>query len=127
MTCALTSRIHSAFPNAIRCVDSCSNGVAAYFRAFLPPLPASASQFSFISLLLFSLHSPSFPHVSHIWRLTAYRNDFPKHPVCYYCNNTEGKGMNHKIIGRSRKNLVCITWEHRNQNNVGVFISKEEL
>lgn len=127
MTCAWTSRIHSTFPKAIRCVDFCSHGVAPHFPSFLPLLPPSPSQFSFTSFLLFSLPSPSFHPVSHIWRLTAYRHDFPKHPVCYYYNNTEGKGMNHKIIDRSRKSLVCITWEHRTRNNAGVFISKEEL
>lgn len=127
MTCALTSRIHSTFLHAIRCVDSCSHEVAVHFLPFLPPLPTSASQFSFTSFLLFSLHSPSFPCVSNIWTLTPYRHDFPKLSVCYYYNNTEEKGMSRKVIGRWRKNLVCITWENSTQNNAEVFISKGEL
>lgn len=127
MTCAWTSRIHSTFCHAIRCVASCSHGVAAHFRCFLPPLPTSASQFSFTSFLLFSLHSSSFPRVSHIWTLTLYRHGFPKPPVCYYSNNTEWKGTNRKVIGRWRKNLVCITWEHRTQNNAEFFYFKGRI
>lgn len=106
-------------------VDSWSPWGSCPF-ASLPPFLACFCNFLLLHSCFFSLCSPSFPHVSHIWRLTAYRH-FPKYPACYYYNNTEGKGMNHKIVGRSRKNLVCITWEHRTQNNAGVFISKEEL